>query len=92
MFTLVVDDFGVKLTNKQDAEYLVEALKDLYPITVDWIGNKYLGLILTWDYTLHHVDISMPGYVSAALLNFSTSRKRHDAPHYWIPSTYGAKI
>ena len=47
MLTLVVDDFGVKFIDKQDAHHLVEALKDLYPITVDWTGNKYLGLTLT---------------------------------------------
>ena len=40
MFTLVIDDFVVKFTDKQDAQHLVEALKDLYPITVDWTGNK----------------------------------------------------
>ena len=68
MFTLVIDDFVVKFTDKQDAQHLVEALKDLYPITASWIGNKYLGITLTWDYRLRQVDISIPGYITVVLL------------------------
>ena len=50
MFTLVVDDFGVKFVKQADAQHLIDALKDLYPITVDWTGAKYLGLTLDWNY------------------------------------------
>ena len=42
IFTLVVNDFGSKYTNKDDAEYLNTALQQLYNITVDWTGSKYL--------------------------------------------------
>ena len=92
MFTLVIDDFGVKFTKKQDAEHLMEALKDLYPITVDWTGNKYLGLSLTWNYTRQHVDISMPGYVEAVLHKFvHVRKKRRDALHDWTPPPMGTR-
>ena len=92
MFTLVVDDFGVKFTKKKDAEHLMESLKDIYPITVNWTGNKYLGLTLTWDYTCQHVEISMPGYVNAVLHKFVHERKkRRNAPHNWIPPPMGPR-
>jgi hypothetical protein len=49
-FTLVVDDFGVKYVGKRDADHLINALKETYPITEDWHGTKYLGIDLAWDY------------------------------------------
>ena len=35
-FTLVVDDFGVKYTKKEDVNHLIEILENKYPIKVDW--------------------------------------------------------
>jgi hypothetical protein len=35
-FTLVLDDFGVKYTNKADAEHLMSTLHALYSISKDW--------------------------------------------------------
>jgi len=93
MFTLVVDDFDVKFVNKADAKHLVSALESLYPITVDWSGTKYLGLIICWDCANHHVDISMPGYVESVLLKFNHLKtKQRDAPHEWMVLAYGAKV
>ena len=93
MFTLVVDDFGVRFTKKEDAQHLIDSLQALYPITVDWTGTKYLGLTLKWDYISRRVDISMPGYIKAVLLKFlHILAKQRDAPHAWIPPSYGAKI
>ena len=37
-FTLVVDGFGIKHETIQDAKNLLNALKDLYAITIDWSG------------------------------------------------------
>ena len=34
-FTLVVDDFGIKYTDKDDIDYLIEAIKEKYPIKID---------------------------------------------------------
>jgi hypothetical protein len=67
MFTLVVDDFGVKFTNTADAEHLMTTLKELYTVSEDWDGAKYCGLTLNWDYTKRTVDISIPGYIECAL-------------------------
>ena len=45
-FTLVVDDFGIKYINKEDIDHLLNAVKEQYPVKVDWNGSKYLGMDL----------------------------------------------
>ena len=65
-----MEDFGVKYVGQQNFDHLVAALKDLYEITVDREGLKFLGLTIKFDYQKRIVDISMPGYVKKALLRF----------------------
>ncbi len=36
MFTLVVDDFGVKYVGKEHADHLVASLKMKYKLVEDW--------------------------------------------------------
>ena len=43
VFTLIMDDFGVKCKNRQDAEHLRNALQILYPMTTYWTGSE------NWD-------------------------------------------
>ena len=45
-FTLVVDDFGVKYTNKKDAEHLLEVLQEDYQVKPDWERRRYIGIKL----------------------------------------------
>ena len=49
-FTLVVDDFGVKYTRKEDVEHLQSVIERDYTVTADWTGNRYIGITLNWDY------------------------------------------
>ncbi len=65
-FTLVVNDFGVKYTNKDKVKHLVSILKQDYEIDVNWEGMQYLGLMLDWDYAAHKVHLFMPGYIEKA--------------------------
>jgi hypothetical protein len=67
---LLVDDFGIKYTNRCDAEHLLAALQALYVITTDWSRSLYLAITISWNYTNRTVDISMPGYVAKALNRF----------------------
>ena len=60
-FTLVVDDFGVKYTNKDDVKHLASVLRQDYEIDIDWEGTRYLGLTIDWDYIHRKVHLSMPG-------------------------------
>jgi hypothetical protein len=53
MFSLVVDDFGVKYEGKDNADHLIHALRQLYTISISWEGSLYLGLSLHWDYQQH---------------------------------------
>ena len=94
-FTLVVDDFGVKYTNKADADHLISVLKTAYPaITEDWTGRRYVGVTLDWDYNKHELITSMPGYCKKALLQFGHTkpRKHYGAPSDYIPPRYGRKV
>ena len=65
-----MDDFGVKYVGKENFHHLIAALRDLYEVTVDKEGSKFLGLTITFNYDKQTVDISMPGYVIKALLRF----------------------
>jgi hypothetical protein len=49
VFTLVVDDFGVRYTKKEDALHLLATLEGRYIAKADWDGNRYCGLTLEWD-------------------------------------------
>ncbi|KAI2513563.1 Reverse transcriptase (RNA-dependent DNA polymerase) [Fragilaria crotonensis] len=91
-FTLVVDDFGVKYTRREDAEHLMNSLRLQYAVSEDWTGARYCGLTLNWDYTRGTVDISIPGYVARALKRFNTQHPLlPNIPHAYIKPTFGAK-
>ena len=70
MFSLVVDDFGVKCQGIQHAKHLKAALKEHYEISVDWKGKLFCGITLDWNYTMRHVDLSVPGYVPQKLIKW----------------------
>jgi hypothetical protein len=93
MFSLVVDDFGIRYTNRDDVEQLLAVLQKEYKCTIDWEGNRYVGLTLVWDYGKGTCNISMPGYIQRAILRFEhpDPGKTHDAPHAWNAPTYGAQ-
>ena len=91
-FTLVVDDFGVKYTNKEDVKHLQQVLEEHYKITMDWDGKRYIGITLDWDYRRRQVHLTMPGYIAAALMQFQHKlRKRQNSPFQSTPIQYGAK-
>ena len=73
-FCLVVDDFGVKYTAKNDALHLIYTLKKKYPgTTIDWSGRILLAINLYWEYTKCNFTLSMLKYVNKAL-----SRLQHE--------------
>jgi hypothetical protein len=93
MFTLVIDDFGIRYTNKQDVEDLIAIINKEYKCSQDWTDNGYIGLTLKWNYEQHYVDLSMPGYIARALQRFMhpTPPRPEHAPHDWTAPTYGAR-
>jgi hypothetical protein len=71
MFTLVVDNFGVKYVSKDNVNHLINSIKKDYTLTEDWLGGDlYCGIQLDWDYNKQTVDISMPGYVKKKLQEY----------------------
>jgi Reverse transcriptase (RNA-dependent DNA polymerase) len=68
VFTLVVDNFGIKYVNDNDKNHLIGVLRKKYTISEDPTGSKYCGLHIAWDYQNGTCDISMPGYIERALL------------------------
>ena len=94
VFSLVVDDFGIKFVNQCDVDHLLSALRQHYECKVDGDGSQYCGLHLTWDYTARTCDVSLPGYVDRALQRFThpVPSRPEDAPHQWHRPDYGAKI
>jgi len=93
-FTLVVDDFGVKYTNKADIEHPISVLKQDYGIDTDWEGTRYLGLTLDWDYIKREVHLSMPGYIKNAFIRFGHEPpdKPQLQPYPHTIPTYGATV
>ena len=93
-FCLVVDDFGIKYSNKKDADYLISELKKHYDVTIDWEGKIFCGIHLKWDYKNRKVTCSMPGIAQKGLQRFkhpNPSRPQH-SPHPWTAPTYGKNI
>lgn len=90
-FTLVVDDFGIKYTNKADAEHLYNCIAEHYKVKADWEGKLYCGITLDWDYEKRTVTLSMPGYVKKMLINFNhpEPKKPQDSPHPAPPRKFG---
>jgi endonuclease I len=62
-----MDDFGIKYIGKENADHLLNALKEMYEVTEDCSGKLYCGISLDWDYKKKTVDLSMPGYIANAL-------------------------
>ena len=94
VFSLVVDDFGIRCTDRADANHLITTLKESYDVSLDWTGTRYCGLTLKWDYINRTCDMSMPGYIERALHRFRHMIPIHKAehsPHPWQHPNYGAE-
>lgn len=64
LFTLIVDNFGVKYEEKKTTEELMSMLQNNYEgVTIDWAGSMYTGITLKWDYTNGQIHTSMSGYI-----------------------------
>jgi hypothetical protein len=92
-FTLVVDNFGVKYINKEDADHLVASIKSTYTLSEDWTGNLYCGIALDWDYVNWTVDISMPGYIKKKLQEYKHVKtgKIQTTPYTPAPKQFGSE-
>ena len=87
-------DFSIKYTSLENAQHILNALKEKYTISEDWEEKLYIGITSKWDYIKQTVDLSMPSYVTSALLRFHHQLKnnKQSSPHHHVAPTYGAKV
>jgi hypothetical protein len=92
-FSLVVDDFVIKYAGCEHTKNLMASIKKYYEISNDWTGSANCGLKIGWDHNNVTVDLSMPGYIKAALHKYHhpTSDSAEHAPHTWNPPVYDRK-
>ena len=94
MFSLVVNNFGVKCQGIQHVKYLKTALEKYYKVAVNWEGKLWCGITLDWNYNMGHVDLSVPGYVHCKLTKYQHSKptRPQHLPYLAAPIEYGANI
>jgi hypothetical protein len=92
-FSLVVDDFGVKYVDKENAQHLLRMIQKYYKCSCDWESERYHGLTIKWDYEGCKVHLLMPTYVLRALKHFQHPPPQtwQDQPHPHMKKKYGAK-
>ncbi len=66
-FALVVDDFAVVWSSSKAMNHILQTLRKLYTVKVDYQGLKYLGLTIHINRKQRHVTMSMPGYIAKLL-------------------------
>ena len=66
----------------------------IYTISEDWEATLYIGITFKWDYSKQTVDLSMLGYVTAALQRFHYQLKntQQSPPHHHVLPKYGARV
>eukprot|EP00957_Ditylum_brightwellii_P009890 746561-Ditylum_brightwellii.AAC.1 len=94
IFSLVVDDFSIKYVREEHAHHLLQTLQHWYEVAEDWIGGRYCGITIKWDYENRHIDLSMSGYIQNVLMKFQHAipSLQQDAPQKHMSPQYGQKI
>jgi hypothetical protein len=92
-FCLVIDNFGIIVTDIANFNHLKMALKEYYRFAIDWTGLLFCGVNLTWDFKQRHVNCSMPGYINKVLKKYQHPMPiaPQDAPHA-LALQYGANV
>jgi hypothetical protein len=83
LFTLCVNDFGIKYVGQEHTNHLAKILEKHYKCSIDWNGNQYFCMTMDWDYNGHKVHVSMLHYVPEALTCF-----QHQAPNKPLHQPY----
>lgn len=93
-FTLVVDDFFVVTMSEDDKNHLINAVKELYDVTIDHKASKYLGLKLDWEEGMTSVLVTMPNRIMQACERFGIEMpaKPIDGPAAYTKPVYGKNI
>lgn len=81
-FTLVVDDFGIKYFDA-DLLHILELKKK---ISIEFSGQKYVGIRLVWDYADNTVTLGMPTTVPDVVARFLLKglHNKADSPGIYV--------
>ena len=92
-FSLVVNDFGVKYVGEENAQHLLDTVRQYYKCSCNWEGERYCRITIKWDYKGRKVHLAMPGYLPKALTCFKhpIPSTPQDQPYPHIKPNYGAK-
>ena len=92
-FTLVVDDFGIKVVGDKHINHLLKTLEKDYDVTVDW-RQLLMGIKLEWDCEKRTLDTHISCFVPSALYKYrhKVSSKPQHTPTKAAPIVYGANI
>ncbi len=66
IFCLIVNNFGIKVTNIATIHHLKEALEEHYMVAGDWKGSLFCVLRHKTHMRLRHADTHMPVYIGKA--------------------------
>lgn len=93
-FGLVVDDFAIKYKGEENLEHLLHALRELYTITVDREGRKFVGIKIVFNKAARTVELSMPNYIQKALERFGikTPKRCVHSPCSCTKPVYGRAV
>jgi hypothetical protein len=92
LFTLFVDNFGIKYVEREHVEHLIACIKEKYKLPEVWTGDLYCRIKLNWDHTACTLDISMPGYIKKILLKYKHCMPAwpQHCPYAPAPKQYGS--
>jgi hypothetical protein len=57
LFSLVVDNFGVKYVGREHVDHLIAKVEQHYVFSKDWESKLYCSIHIQWDYEKRTVDL-----------------------------------
>jgi hypothetical protein len=92
-FALIVDDMGIKYSEDEDLQFLVDVISPHWKLKVDITGSKFLGMHLVWQYNrkIPRVIVFNPTVVKNALSRFvaGTVLRGNKTPSPYTKPVYG---
>ena len=94
LFTLRLNDFGIKANSMEDAHHLINATRKYFKCSIGWEDQNCIGFTLDWDYAKKYADVSMHVYIPTLLHKFQHKPpvRPQDASHPWNKPVYGKYI
>ena len=63
-------------------------IEENYTVTAEWDGQRYIGIMLDWDYKRRQVHLSMTNYVTKALKQFKHKLQKSNTNHNQVLQSY----